>query len=87
LKILPLEETALTLSELEELMKDGPVILTRNGQPWLMIEDVSGSDQESISLSSNPRFMALIEASRRSHREKKGIGLNDLRREIGLEIG
>jgi hypothetical protein len=86
LKVLPLEDTTLTVSELEELVKEGPVILTRDGQPCLVIKDASGSDWESISLGLNPRFLALIESSRRSHREKGGVGLDDLRRDIGPEI-
>jgi hypothetical protein len=83
MKIVPLEETTLTMPELAELVKEGPVILTRNGQPLLAVKDVSGSDWESVSLASNPRFMALIEESRRSHRERGGVGLDDLRRELG----
>jgi hypothetical protein len=84
LKIVPLEQTTLTVLELAELVKDGPVILTRNGQPLLAVKDVSDSDWESVSLASNPRFMALIEESRRSYREKGGIGLDELRQELGL---
>ncbi len=85
MKVLPLEETTLTVPDLAELVKEGPVILTRNGQPWMTVKDASGSDWESISLASNPQFMALIEESRRLHREKGGIGLDDIRRELGLE--
>ncbi len=85
MKVLPLEETTLTVPELVELVKEGPLILTRNGQPWLTVKDVSGSDWESISLASNPRFRDLIEESRRSYREKGGIRLEDLRRELGLD--
>jgi hypothetical protein len=47
----------------------------------LAVKEVSGSDRESVSLASNPRFMALIEESRRSYRERGGIGLDDVRRE------
>jgi hypothetical protein len=36
-------------------------------------------------LTSNPRFAALIEESRRSYREKGGISLDDVRRELGLK--
>lgn len=85
MKVLPLEETNLTVPDLAELVKEGPVILTRNGQPWMTVRDVSGSDWESISLASNPRFMALIEESRRSYREEGGVRLEDLRRELGLD--
>jgi len=85
MKIVPLEETTLTVPELTELAKDGPVILTRNGQPLLSVKDVSGSDWESVSLTSNPRFMAIIEESRRSHREKGGVALDDIRQELGIK--
>jgi hypothetical protein len=84
-KVVPLEETRLTVPELAELVKDGPLIVTRNGQPLLAVRDVSGSDWESVSLAGNPRFIALIEASRRSYREKGGISLDHLRQELGLK--
>jgi len=85
MKVVPLEESTLTVPELTEMVKDGPVILTRNGQPLLAVKDVSGSDWESVSLASNPRFMALIEESRRSYREKGGVGLDDIRQELGTK--
>ncbi len=84
MKVVPLEESALTVPELTELVMDGPVILTRNGQPVVSVKNVSGSDWESVSLACNPRFMALIEESRRSYREKGGIGLDDVRQELGI---
>jgi hypothetical protein len=47
--------------------------------------DVSGSDWESASLTNNPRFKALIEQSRRAYRDRRGIGIDQLRRELGLD--
>jgi hypothetical protein len=41
--------------------------------------------KESASLANNPRFRALIEQSRRSYSEQGGIGLEDVRRELGLD--
>jgi hypothetical protein len=84
MKVVSLEEATLTVSQLADMVKDGPVILTRNGQPLLAVNDVSGSDWESVSLASNPQFLAIIEESRRSYREEGGIRLDDLRRELGL---
>jgi len=49
------------------------------------MRDVSGSDWESTSLASNLRFRALIEQSRRSYQDNGGIGLEQLRRELGLD--
>jgi hypothetical protein len=83
MKVLPLEETTLTVTELVELVRQGPIILTRNGEPLVSVKDVSGSDWESVSLASNSHFLSIIEESRRSYREKGGISLDEVRRELG----
>jgi hypothetical protein len=85
MKVVPLEGSTMTVPELVELAKDGAVILTRDGQPLISVRDVSSSDWESAALAQNPRFAALIERSRRSYRDKGGIGIEQLRRELGLE--
>ena len=87
MKVVPLEETAMTVPELVRLVKGGSVILTRDGQPLVAVRDISGSDWESASLASNPQFLALIEESRRSYRDQGGVSMADIRREFGLEIG
>ena len=87
MRVVPLEQSTLTVPELVEMAKEGLVILTRGGQPLAAIRDVSGSDLESASLAHNPRFMALIEESRRSYRDKGGVSMADLQRELGLEEG
>src|SRR5271165_1712600 len=66
-------------------VKSPAVILTRNGLPLMSVKDVTGSDWESVSLSSDPRFMAIIEESRRSYLETGGIALDEIRRELGLD--
>ena len=75
----------MTVLELAELAKGEAVILTRDGQPVVAVRDVSGSDWESASLASNPRFQALIEHSRRGYEDGGGIGIEQLRQELGLE--
>src|SRR5438128_11628890 len=85
MKVVPLEKTKLTLPEVAELAKDGPVILTRNGKPLASIKNLSGSDWEAVALASNPRFRALIEESRLSYRKEGGISLGELRKQLGLE--
>lgn len=87
MKVVPLEETTLTVPELVELATHEAVILTRGGQPLVSVRELSGSDWESASLAHNPQFVALIERSRQSYRDKGGIGLDQLRRELDLEPG
>jgi hypothetical protein len=84
MKVVPVEKTDLTVGELAQLAKEGPVILTRKGKPLAAVRDLSGADWESVSLANNPQFAALIEESRRSFREEGGIGIEELRKELGL---
>jgi hypothetical protein len=85
MKVIAIENINVTVPDLEELVKEGTVILTRDGQPVLAVKDASGSDWESVSLASSPRFRAIIEESRRSYKEVGGVGLEDIRRSLGLD--
>jgi hypothetical protein len=85
MKVVSLEGASITLPELVELARSEAVILTRAGQPVASVRDLSGSDWESASLASNPRFEAIIKQSRKSYRELGGIGIEQLRQELGLE--
>jgi hypothetical protein len=85
MKVVPLEGMTMTVPELVELAKGEAVILTRGGQPLVAVRDVSGSDWEAAARANNPRFTAIIERSRRSYKDKGGIGIEQLRRELGLE--
>ncbi len=85
MKVLALEKTALTVSDLVELAKEGPVVLTRNGEPVAAVNDLYGCDREAVSLANNPQFLALIEEARRSYREQGGVALDELRKELGVK--
>jgi len=78
------ERTELTAAELAELAKEGPVILTHRGRPLAAVKDLSGSDWESIALANDPRFVALIEESRRSYCDHGEISLEALCQKLGL---
>ncbi len=85
MKVVPLEGTTMTVPELVELARGEAVILTQGGQPVFSVRELAGSDWESASLANNPRFVALIEQSRRSYRDEGGIGLEQLRQELDRE--
>jgi hypothetical protein len=78
------EQSGLTLPDLAELVRTGTVILTRKGKPLAAVKDLSNSDWECVSLANNPRFLELIEDSRRSYREAGGVTLDEVRKELGL---
>jgi hypothetical protein len=85
MKVVPLEGTTMTVCELVELARGEAVILTRGGEPVISVRELSGADWESAMLAHNPRFAALIEQSRRSYREKGGIGIEQLRRKLNFD--
>ena len=85
MKVISLDDTTLTMSAIADLAKEETVILTRHGKPLVAVKNVSGSDWESLALASNPKFIALIEESRRSYREQGGIGIDQLRSDLRLE--
>jgi hypothetical protein len=79
-----LEKTTISVSDLANLARNGTVILTQKGKPLVAVKDLSQRDWESISLANNPRFLALIEASRESYRREGGIPLANIRQELGF---
>jgi hypothetical protein len=85
MKVVAVEQATLSLPELAELAKEGPVILTLQGKPLVAVKDLAGADWDSIALANNPRFIALIEESRRRHREQGGVTLEEFRKELGLK--
>ena len=85
MKTVAVEDKTLTVEDLARLAEKEPIILTRKGQPLVAVKDLSGSDWESVSLANNPKFIAIIEDSRRSYREQGGISMDEIRTEFGLK--
>jgi hypothetical protein len=85
MKAIAVENTTMTAEELARMAAKEPIILTRDGQPLVAVKDISGSDWETVSLANNAQFIAIVEASRRSYREKGGIPLDQVRKELGLK--
>jgi hypothetical protein len=67
------------------MAREETIILTRKGAPLVAVKSLAGSDWESLSLANNSKFIAIIEESRRSYREQGGIGLNEIRKQLGLK--
>ena len=85
MKTVAVEDKSLTAEALARLAEKDTSILTRKGQPLVAVKGLSASDWESVSLANNPKFIALIEESRRSYREQGGISLDEIRTEFGLK--
>lgn len=63
-------------------VKKEPVILTHRGKPVAALVGVENADLETLTLSTHPGFIALIERSRQRHRSEGGISSAEMRRRL-----
>lgn len=63
--------------------KHGPVVVTTNGRPVAAVVSIKNADLETIALSTDPKFLALIERSRRRQARHGGISSTEIRRRLG----
>jgi len=84
MKTLPLSKASEPLSEYARSVADEPLLLTVRGKPFAALVDVQHGDRERIALATHPRFIAIIERSRASLREKGGIPEAEVRRHLGI---
>lgn len=80
MKTIELTEAVKSLAEyaIEALVE--PVMVAHEGRPLVVLSSVIGDDAESVSLSTNRKFMEVIEKSRKSLRERGGIPGDVVRR-------
>ncbi len=71
-----------TLSHYARKARKGGLVLTRRGRPVAVIVPVAESDLESLSLSTNPDFLSIIERSRARCRPGHGVSLEEMRRRL-----
>jgi antitoxin (DNA-binding transcriptional repressor) of toxin-antitoxin stability system len=63
---------------------DEPLVITKKGRPIAALVAIQDADWESLSLSTNPDFIALIVQSRERQHAEGGIPVEELRRRLGL---
>ena len=75
MKIAPVADVKARLSAyLDECVSDGPIVITRNGKPVaVLLAPANDDDLERLLLSRSPRFQALLNRSRKSIQEGKGL--------------
>ena len=75
MKIVPLADMKAKLSAyLDECAAEGPIVITRNGKTAaVLLVPHDDDDLEQILLGRSPRFQAMLDRSRRSIAEGKGL--------------
>lgn len=65
-------------------MGKGPVVLVSHRKPVAVLITIKNADLEDIALSTNPKFIAMIERSRARLKAAGGISSEEMRRRLGL---
>ena len=86
MRSLELSEATSPLADYVRLSRNDTTVITDQGVPVAVIVSVENADLETISLSGNPRFMALIEQSRIRQEREGGIPADEMRRGLGLFV-
>lgn len=79
MRIAPLADVKARLSAyVDECGIEGPVVITRNGKPVaVLLVPNDDDDLERLMLGRSPRFQALLDRSRQSIKEGKGLSEED----------
>ena len=85
MKIIDIVEATASLASYTSDIQQEPVIVTVNGQPIAALVAIANADLETVSLSTNPAFLALIERSRARQSTEGGLSGAEMRRRFGLD--
>ncbi len=80
MKVIEKSKATRTLAAYTDEVQDGPVIVTSDGHPVAALVPIENADLETVALSTNPRFIELIERSRARIRAEGAISSADMRK-------
>ena len=72
------------LSDYAEKARKDPVIIVKRGKPFAAVVPIRNADEETVTLSTNRKFIKIIERSRARVKREGGIPAGELRRRLGL---
>lgn len=85
MKTLDMATATASLAEYARDVSKEPVILTVNGKPVAALVSIENADWETVALSTQPQFIALIERSRARHKTEGGFSSAEMRHRLGLK--
>jgi antitoxin (DNA-binding transcriptional repressor) of toxin-antitoxin stability system len=65
-----------------EATGSGPVVVTEEGQPVAALILLEDTDLESVAVSTDPKFMALIQRSRARYEREGGLSTAEVKRRL-----
>jgi antitoxin (DNA-binding transcriptional repressor) of toxin-antitoxin stability system len=86
MKTVELEEATASLAVYARRARKEGVVVTLRGKPVATVQAVpKGADWESLAIGMHPKFLEIMERSRREHREHGGISPDQMRRYFGIK--
>ena len=85
MKTVEMESATDSLAKYAKEIGNGPIIVTVKGKPTAALVPIENADTETVTLSTNPQFIALIERSRARQKAEGGISSAEMRRRLGLK--
>lgn len=82
MKTVEMTEATATLAEYARQVAVEPVVVTVEGKPVAALLAIENADLETVTLSTNPKFLALIERSRAQRQSEGGISGEEMRRRL-----
>lgn len=83
MKKLDMGEATAPLSEYARQVNEEPLIITIPGKPVAALVPIENADSETVTLSTHPEFLALVERSRARQKAEGGISSADMCRRLG----
>jgi prevent-host-death family protein len=80
-----LKEATDSLSDYTRKALKEPVVVTRHGKPVAVLRSLTEAEWEDFVVSTDRRFIALIERSRARHKPGTGIPLAEVMRKYGIK--
>jgi len=84
MKTVEIKDATAPLADYARQASIEPVIVTSNGKPMAAVIDMTGVDAETASLSTNPKFLAILERSRARRKAEGSVSSDEMRRRLGV---
>jgi len=84
MKTVEIKDATVGLGQYAAHISDDPVVVTDHGRPVAALVAVENADMETVSLSTNPKFIELIQRSRVRQAREGGISSAEMRRRLGI---
>jgi PHD/YefM family antitoxin component YafN of YafNO toxin-antitoxin module len=82
MKTIEISTATKPLSEYAEEFGDEVIVLTSDQKPVAAIVSLKNIDEESLSLSTNPEFLDIIQQARKEFESGKKLSLEEMKREV-----